>query len=327
MYINTNSNKSYYMILLVIISIFPYISFADKEDTTEYEDISASCFGNIIEQQPGVLAGTTCFANDISLGFVLTCNCQAFSASIQCPRCNMQTGVAGLIACDQSCGFDNSVCTACDIWYGGACNCLKNLAGINPGKSCTGSTIWKGPGMGLPPVWILGSDDFLGSHLITSTILNTGIENIYQMTSEESNSGWTFGLTKIDTKSQALALNSKHLRTKNQIHIHLCVKKTNPGSPNDILGSLKPIEYSTFKNIPAIMSYCKATAVLPGKIVTPYTDIWNPKPSTDFIEWYAANPTIDINILSIGLLTDSHNNYLWECITYTTTNTAEHIFC
>lgn len=303
----------------------------DNDNEDEYDDDNEDEYNNNIEyidqylqtnqtnfeNNLGII-GSSCLANDISSGLISTCTC--YSSTTVCRRCGEQTGEAGLVSCDQSCGFDNRDCLACNIYYGIVCNCLKRYAGLTQGNPCFASDVWSGPGTGLPPTWVT----FLGSELITSTILNTGIENLYQMTADEGNRGWTFGITSIDTNTQALALNSKLLRTRDQIHIHRCNKKTGTGSPNSYLATLDPKMYTSFLKT-SMGWYCKA--IKNTGSVNPFTDVWYPKVSTDFIEWYSNNPSININILSIGLLTDSHNNYLWECIAESRTNTAEHIFC
>jgi hypothetical protein len=288
----------------------------ENEYNNNDEDVE-QCLQTDPENELDII-GSSCLANDISLGLVSTCTCHG--SNTMCRRCGEQTGEAGLVSCDQSCGFDNRDCLACNIYYGSVCDCLKRYAGLIPGTLCFVSDVWSGPGTGLPPTWVT----FLNSELITSTILNTGIENLYQMTADEGNKGWTFGLTSIDTNTQALALNSKLLRTRDQIHIHRCNKKTGVGSPSSYLGTLNPTMYKSFVKT-SMGWYCKA--IPKTAPVTPLVDVWHPKASTDFIEWYAINPSININILSIGLLTDSRNDYLWECIAESRTNTAEHIFC
>ncbi|KAG2174758.1 hypothetical protein INT43_005816 [Umbelopsis isabellina] len=264
-----------------------------------------------------------CTASDISLGLVTSCICR--DAGNSCPKCHLQD--AGLIDCYAPCSFDNRECGSCDIFYGGVCNCLKTMSGLLPGTPCVGNTAWAGPGKGLPPVWILGSGLNLGSHLISSTILNTGIDQLADI--PHNNDGWTLGFQHIDTKTQALAINSRARRSRDEIHIHLCSKKTGPGSPQDFLANQDPTQFATFKPLhiqPLITWYCKATkpTITPVK---PNTDSWSTRPSTDYLAWLSTNPPVDSNNLGFALLTDTKNNYLWQCVTTLVTEVTEFVFC
>lgn len=260
-----------------------------------------------------------CTASDISLGLVTSCICRG--AGNSCPKCHLQD--AGLVDCYAPCTFDNRECEACDIFYGGLCNCLKIMSGLLPGPTCFGNTAWAGPGSGLPPVWILGSGPSnLGSRLISSTVLNTGIDQLANI--PRNNAGWTLGFQHIDTKTQALAINSRARRSRDEIHIHLCSKRTGQGSPEDVLAGQDPTKFATFK--PLNTWYCKATkpTITPVK---PNTDSWSTQPSTDYLAWLSTNPPVDMNNLGFALLTDTKNNYLWQCITTLVTDVTEYVFC
>ncbi|KAJ2958148.1 hypothetical protein NQZ79_g6231 [Umbelopsis isabellina] len=263
---------------------------------------------------PGAgLSPLDCTASDISLGLVASCSCRG--ANNACPACHLQK--SGLVNCYAPCDSDNRECSSCNIYYGGLCKCLQIMAGLLPGSTCFGNRPWLGPGMGLPPVWILGGSGNLGERLISSTVLNTGIDQLAEM--PDNNGGWTLGFQHIDTLTQALSINSRLTRSRNEIHLHLCDKSSGPPA---ILAQKDPAMFATFE--PIGTWYCKATK--PSKAVLPNTDAWLTSPSTDYLAWLATNPPVDRNNLGFALLTDTHNNYLWQCIT-TTTQVTEGIFC
>jgi hypothetical protein len=305
-------HKIFALVMLMLLSMVT--AHADSSDP---EDNPGD------DSPPGLdLAAVDCQASDISLGLVRTCTCR--SAENVCPKCHLQDDAnAGLINCYAPCDSDNRECKACDIFYGGVCNCLKIMSGISTGTKCIGNTAWQGPGNGLPPVWILGSDSSLGSRLISSTILNTGIDQLANI--PDNNAGWTLGLQHIDTSKQALAINSRARRSRDEIHIHLCNKLTGANSPQVRLATLNPSNYVTFQAIGSW--YCKATK--PTIPVKPNTDSWQTRPSTDYLAWVATTVAAvnSINNQGFALLTDSNNNYLWQCITTLETDVTEYTFC
>lgn len=303
MLIKNNKKSSIVVLFLFFITAFKC------ERSYEYENFKKDMILKN-ETQPNnnatALLGD-CQASDISLGLVANCGCR--SGINDCRRCISQSGAllnVGLIACNTVCGSDNRECHGCDIWYGGVCECLKSYPLPNTVAGCYGNTPWQGPGNGLPPVWILRNS----ANLISSTVLNTGIENLNQM--PVNNEGWLLGLAHINTATQALAMNSVNTRTRNEIHIHLCNKNnavssylgTQAASPN----------FAPFAIPGTTTSYCKTTQN--GMPITP---------SSDFVNWVAQNPSANINTLGIGVLTDTHNNYIWTCIS--TSGVAEFIFC
>jgi hypothetical protein len=291
--------------LLIIMSLCLIKADDDPSDSVDPGD-------------PGVIVGSDCQASDITLGLISTCTCR--SGENLCPRCRLQFDAgSGLVDCNAPCGFDNRECRSCNIFFGGLCTCLKIMAGISTGSPCFGSTAWTGTG--LPPVWILGGAGNLGARLIASTILNTGLEQLDQIPAPNINDGWTLGLHHIDTKTQALTINSRARRSRNEIHIHLCTKK--PG-PQVTLALLNPNLFTTFK--PVGTWFCKATAPVITPVL-PNIDSWSAHPSTDYVDWVANHPLIDTNSLGFGLLTDTNNNYLWQCITTLPTDVTEFVFC
>lgn len=73
MCINVKSNKSYYIILLVLISIFSYMLICDKKDHENislYSNLPISHITNIVEQKQGTLVLSYCQASNISLRIV-----------------------------------------------------------------------------------------------------------------------------------------------------------------------------------------------------------------------------------------------------------------
>jgi hypothetical protein len=292
----------------LILMLLSMVAAHNSEDYEEEPTVDGTA--------PGAdLALLDCTASDITLGLVATCTCR--DASNACPNCYLQQN-AGLVNCYAPCDIDNRECQSCNIYYGGVCRCLKLISGITTGTACTGNRAWAGPGKGLPPVWILGVPGVLGSRLISSTILNSGIEQLAEM--PDNNGGWTLGFQHIDTSTQALSINSRATRSRNEIHLHLCTKKL---EPQVTLANQDPTKFATFK--PLGTWYCKATK--PTTPVQPMTDSWLTKPSTDYLAWLATDPPVDRNNLGFALLTDTHNNYLWQCITTRAKDAAEHVFC
>lgn len=120
---------------------------------------------------------------DITNGNVGNCICK--SAQNTCsPNCNSQQ--YGLKVCNADCGKQQNVdCAACDIYYSekGICNCLQNILNGKTGECIPGKP-WNGQGN--PPIWILR---LFSADLISSTVLNTGIENMQYM--PDKNEGWT----------------------------------------------------------------------------------------------------------------------------------------
>lgn len=310
--IKNNKKLNIIIILLLLISIFncekidyedEYCEDKDYENDIILENIKYEINDIKYEMNNKTLTLLPdCQASDISLGLVGSCTCR--SGTNDCRKCNSQN--VGLVICDTVCGSDNRNCHACDIWYSGVCECLQSSL---PSVGCIGNTVWAGPGHGLPPIWILRK---FNANLISSSVLNTGIENLAQMPDKDE--GWLLGLSNINTAIQALTMNSVETRSRNEIHIHLCSK--NIGA-SVYLATLNPAQYSTFTFVPFLGTsgwYCEATA----KGITP-------KPSSDFIKWLGTSPSVNINKLGIGLLTDTHNNYLWTCVS--TYGVAEEIFC
>jgi hypothetical protein len=305
--IKNNKKLNIIFILLLLISIFNCKKIDDKDEYCEYEDYENDIILENIKYEINnktLSLVSDCQADDISLGLVGGCTCR--SGINDCRKCNSQN--TGLIVCNTVCGLDNRECHACDIWYGGVCECLQKYPLPDIGSGCFGSISWQGPTHGLPPVWILRNS----ANLISSTVLNTGIENINQM--PDKNEGWLLGLSHINTATQALTMNSVETRSRNEIHIHLCNKNI---AASNRLGTLDPKKYSIFTFIQVIGTsgwYCEATAK--GTQLDP---------SSNFVKWLSTNPQVNINKLGIGLLTDTHNNYIWTCIS--TYGVAEQIFC
>lgn len=238
-----------------------------------------------------VYAQKACTATDIINGSIDNCTCvEGTSSCHTCPVVQY-----GLSVCDTVCNSGNKQCSACDIYYGksGICGCLQE-------KNCVFGKTWNGKGK--PPIWILRQ---FSANLVSSTVLNTGVEQLDKM--PDKNYGWILGLQKMQKKTEALAMNSKHSRSRNQIHIHICSKNTNA---DKVLSYLDKSQYSSFAKVPNTGWYCK------------YANNGN-SVSSDSID-YIKSSSIDINRAGIGVLTDS-NGRLWNCIS--TSGAAEYIFC
>lgn len=234
-----------------------------------------------------------CTTGDISSGNIDNCICEDGTES--CHSCPVTQ--YGLKACDTVCNSQNQPCSACDIYYGrsGICGCLQE-------KNCIFGKTWNGQGN--PPIWILRP---FSANLISSPVLNTGVEQLSYM--PDKNDGWILGLNNMNKKSQALTLNSKHSRSRNQIHIHICSKNSNA---EKTLTNLDQSLYSSFNKIvvSGVTWYCKNA----NNGLTISSDVVS----------FLGTSAIDTDRAGVGVLTDSKGR-LWNCIS--TSGAAEYIFC
>lgn len=230
-----------------------------------------------------------CTATNIENGDVSSCICSEGTNS--CGSCPILQ--YGLKACNTVCSSVNKVCTACDIYYSQTCDCLQT-------QKCIFGKPWNGKGK--PPIWILRQ---LQANLISSPVLNMGIEELSKMPDKDD--GWVLGLNNMNKKSQGLTMNSKHSRSRNQIHIHICPKNKNA---EKTLSALDQSLYSSFNSVPGTNWYCKNANN--GFTI-----------SSDVVS-FLNKGTVSIDSAGIGVLTDSKGR-LWNCIS--TSGAAEYIFC
>jgi hypothetical protein len=193
----------------------------------------------------------------------------------------------GLDTCGNCGKGKNYGCNACNLYYSntGVCGCLKEL--IKGGPGCVGGKPWKGSGN--PPVWTLHKG---GKLLISSTVLNTGVESLKSM--PEKDAGWELGVKNMQHKTQALAMNSQSQRDEDQVHIHICSKVI---AAESVLAGLSYTTLSpvTGKNWPPVPVYCKLSST----------------PSTDVVNWQLP-AGVKISDVGIGLLTDTKGRW-WTC--------------
>lgn len=276
--------------LIVLLSVMSRAYDDELSETTSTELPTP-------DESPGAGAAL-CEAGSISSGLVTSCVCQAGSEKFT----SCQNEKYGLAICNMVCGFDNRNAEACELWYYGVCNCLQNLA-AGQTTNCVPDKPWAGAG--IPPVWILR----ISANLISSTVLNTGVENLASM--PDKNGGWTLGLNNLTPTMQGLTMNSQNTRTENQIHIHRCPVNANAVN---VLSKLTPADYVLFKSVPGTTWYCKVEVL--GATIAP---------SSDVLAFLKTTPSIDITNVGIGVI--PANNFRWVCISTTKADVAEYTFC
>jgi hypothetical protein len=256
---------------------------------------------NLMVSQAAIL----CKATDIASGNVKNCDCDTMFAKCTktCPNEMYSLNTCG--DCGQA---NNYKCDTCDIYYSnlGVCGCLKEL--IKSGAGCVGGKPWTGSGN--PPVWTLHKG---GSLLISSTVLNTGVEELGKLSDKDG--GWELGMNNMAHKTQALAMNSQHSRTHNQVHIHICPKHS---AAETVLSGLDRGKYKNISPVPR-------SAAWPPNGVDVYCEVKDkPTPSSSVVNWLPSS-SADKTRVGIGLLTDT-NGHWWTCASVG--GSAEHgVFC
>lgn len=270
-----------------------------KKDYHHYEPIPVDTnpsppFPADTNPSPPFPGGGTCSAIDIRQGNVQNCNCVGGSGACT-PLCTRQQ--YGLKVCNTVCDATNYPCQACDIYYSDVCECEQALIQGKMGQ-CITRTPWAG--VGAPPTWIYRK---FNSNLITSPVLNTGVEHLQDMPDKDD--GWILGLSQLTPVTEALAMNSKNSRSRNQIHIHLCNKNQNAE------GALAGLDnYKTFTRVSNNLVCEVVTGV--------------PKVSTNVVAYLRTQSADYVDRAGIGLLYDRHGR-LWNCISEG--GAAEYIFC
>jgi hypothetical protein len=132
------------------------------------------------------------------------------------------------------------------------------------------------------------------------TVLNAGVEKLYKL--PDNDGGWLLGMDHMDHKSQAMAMNSQHTRTENQVHIHICPKVSDAES---VLAGLNKASYTSLKHVPHSGNWSP-------KDVKMYCEV-SKTPSSSVAVWLNNLPKgVDNTQVGIGMLSDSHGDW-WSC--------------
>ncbi|KZF20400.1 hypothetical protein L228DRAFT_240923 [Xylona heveae TC161] len=258
----------------------------------------------------------SCTQDQISRMDVMTgCDCVGSSSSAGCGPCPVSCGGilqiipdGQLAACGHGCVESNSICSACNLFFGGLCTCIHRLEnGLV--TNCIASDP-PSPNKG-SPIWML-----LNSHLlVTTTQLIPGILELDQ--APDPDGGWRLAQENYDRAAGALAMNSVASRTEEQIHIHLCVPQKQ--TIRDILSGLDRADYTKLKYVPGLPNgwdmVCRVSPTQGSPINVASTI------ETFLSTAGGCNPYF----AGAGVMTDS-NDYTWACITTTATAT-EKVFC
>ena len=210
--------------------------------------------------------------------------------------------------CGSSCaGENNHDCFGCWIWFEAVCYCLKT-------SQCK-------KGNTHPHFWLQVNSQLASTNLLIPNILH--LQNSHAVLAA---SAWDFGQTASDPSNQALAINSAHSITQNQIHMHICNANTDmQKSLADLYkghSQNTPSFYNTLKDIPNPPSgermFCRASQnklqPISGDSIS--KDINSVLMKSDICEYYVGAAVIR-----------DDNDYSWVCVTADHLSTEVKRFC
>ncbi|KAJ6103950.1 hypothetical protein N7486_004172 [Penicillium sp. IBT 16267x] len=220
------------------------------------------------------------------------------------PQYDVKTG--GGVGCVDA----NNECNACYIWFGGLCNCLKDLS---TGTSKCIPSFKISSASKTSPVWVVNA----AHNLITTTQRTPGILELGTIPKYQQ--GFDFAQTTVKNmfpKTGTLAVNSVTSRTEEQIHIHLC-DNTNTNL-RDALSKLNTASYSKLSPVTGagVAMQCRV-ANNKGDNIDQAGDV------TTYLAKLAATDCGRYHVGS-GYMVDN-NGYSWSCVTIG--GSAEYIFC
>lgn len=260
-------------------------------------------------------------------GQKLTCSCagNTVQCSTQCPDTCGGTGKSGIYLqkCNEDCASaadSNIDCYSCWIWFGGLCSCLASFQCDISGTDKT-----------KPPYWVRIKQD-----LTTTTDPIPDILELQKHTNLRE-IGWDFGQRSYTPKKQALAINSRHSKTVDQIHMHICESNNLMSSFLSRLSTNCATPYATLQPV----LFGGAGSVLVGgsgptlcdEHFAPYT-MWCRASKTAIAGKVIAADIDDVinnkgpkcpAYVGAAVVTDD-NGYTWSCITTDHLDT-EHRFC
>lgn len=285
----------------------------------------------------------TCTSDNIekfNSGGLSKCDCQgpAPQCTQQCNTAHPCGGKSGVYllnqnTCDKGCGSDdNRNCKSCYIWFSALCQCLKD----GPNR-CPVSNHQNPP---VPPYWVQ-----LNAGLATTTQRIPDILDLQLHTSLRE-TGWNFGQEQWKKSGQALAVNSVHSKTEDQVHMHICPSNdfmrlflSRLSSDTDCVSkykSLQPVIVGGAGSV-QVEGPGSQLCVNPktGSTLTPYT-MYCRTPGQTSIDGASIARDID-NVLNdpqktqcadyvgAAVVVDNHD-YTWLCVTNDHLDT-EHRFC
>ena len=259
-----------------------------------------------------------CTSDQIQKGDVKNCMCHGsdHQCDNKCPatppglKCvTAQESQVYLQDCAASCaGEHNHCCSGCWIWFQEVCSCLQN------GGCPKGNT---------PSVYWLK----VNSQLASTNVLIPNILNLQTSQPALAIDVWNFGQQiASDPKKQALAINSAHSITENQIHMHICGPNINMQQTLADLynGHSSPAFYSTLRDIPSppltppSRMFCRAAQtkfqLIPGATIS------------DDINTVLKRPDTCNYYVGAAVIIDK-NNYIWSCVTADHESTEVKRFC
>ncbi|KAJ5907360.1 hypothetical protein N7495_000042 [Penicillium taxi] len=255
----------------------------------------------------------TCGTADISSNSVGNCECAPSFSEDGCgactdPFCGDAKLKGKLAVCNAGCVQQNLNCSACGLYFGSVCRCLKGAPG------CSNNGDW----------WLLNSHDLISTTKRVPGIVQLGSDN----------TGWQLGQTLLawtgislstgtaTRKTGTLAVNSVKQRDEEQIHIHVCNRPNNQLRDYlstkvrpDQFQSLKPLETS-FPEFPTKSVLCQASQTKGDN----HVDVAGI--TADHLNKAKG---CDESQVGAGLITDT-NDYSWVCIT-TGYQSGGQLFC
>ncbi|PKY05260.1 hypothetical protein P168DRAFT_304293 [Aspergillus campestris IBT 28561] len=229
---------------------------------------------------------TSCTCHDPNTFTICPHTCPLGPASAQCapnPNTHLQQ-------CHVGCTDANKDCTTCDLYFGGMCRCTRSQNCFHDAST---------------DPWTLLHDH----KLITTSHHTPGILDLHG-----DNRGWELGQIVFATGTVssradgALAMNSVHSRSEEQVHIHVCDRPVSVfrtylngiASPAAYTQGLTPMDFDQL-GFQKHSVLCRAQK----------TGLSSAAPCA----WY---------YVGAGLITDQ-KGYTWGCVT--TTGSAEFLFC